>query len=768
MVSVLRKLAIWAFSFSAAVFAAYYVLPLSALLWLALGFALAALLLLLCRQKWLQGFLLASAGLAVGFLCYALHAQFTLVPAVDLSGKTLEIRGEVCAYPQVGPGYSRVLLRMDSGELPRGKLLLYADGAQLASLKPGDELSCSAKLKRTDERYGKRYDTNLARGVYLTGNAASALRVVPGGAGLRYLPLRVNRLLSDTVGKLFPQDVAAFEKSLMLGDKSDLYQDRELYLALNRAGFLHVVAVSGMHIAFLVGLIQLMFGKTRRSSLLCLALLWFFVLITGSSPSAVRAGVMQSFLLIAPMVRRENDPATSLSAALCILLLANPFAAGSVSLQLSFSAMAGILLLAEPLRDTISDLLPERGAALLRTPISIATSSLAVLAFSVPLMAWHFGTVSILSPLSNMLGLWVVSFCFCGGYLSCLLGFLAPAVGSGAAWIVSWFARYLFLLSRLVSQVPISTLYLRSVLPYLWIAFVYLLAVLSRFLPFRKGMRFLLTLSLSVFTLALLLFFTRQYYRSEEGVVSVIDVGQGQSVAVMAGDSTVLIDCGSIYSLDNAGEEAGAYLLSRGRTRVDALILTHLHSDHCNGVPMLMEMLPVKTLILPADLEDEDGMLPEILAGAEKHDTQIRFLESDAVLQTGSVRASLFMPLSEGAVNERCLTGVFSLGDYDVLITGDSSASTERAMLKRHPLRDLELLIVGHHGSRYASSEELLRSIGANTAVISVGYNPYGHPTAETLDRLQAAGYRVFRTDRDGTVEFYLGKENGQENQQKN
>ena len=97
--------------------------------------------------------------------------------------------------------------------------------------------------------------------------------------------------------EIFPSDTAPFMKSLMLGDKSDLYGDLALHTAMSRAGFLHIVAVSGMHIAFLVGLIQLLFGKTPRSSVLCLILIWLFVPVTGSSPSAVRAAIMQSFLL---------------------------------------------------------------------------------------------------------------------------------------------------------------------------------------------------------------------------------------------------------------------------------------------------------------------------------------------------------------------------------------------------------------------------------------------------------------------------------------
>ena len=257
--------------------------------------------------------------------------------------------------------------------------------------------------------------------------------------------------------------------------------------------------------------------------------------------------------------------------------------------------------------------------------------------------------------------------------------------------------------------------------------------------------------------LALLLWNTRQQYQGGEGVIAVIDVGQGQSVAVLSGEETLVIDCGGINTLENAGEETGSYLLSCGRDHVDALLLTHLHSDHCNGVPMLLEMIPVKTLILPSDVEDTDGQLQEILSAAERCGTAVSYLSEDEERGFGPIRARLFAPMSKGEANERCMTGVFSLGDFDMLVTGDSSKTTERALLAHHPLTDLELLIVGHHGSRYASAGELLGSIGADTAVISVGYNTFGHPTNETLERLAAYGYTIYRTDLNGTVEFFIG-----------
>lgn len=752
----MRVLAVISFSFSAAILAANYFLPASVLPWLggaALGFGF---LLLLRRRKWLMLFVLCCFGLSAGCFCYFFHAQRTLIRALPYDGRTEELNAQALDYPQQYESYGRVEVKLLNEELSPLHAILYADGDALEGVEPGDRLKCTAKLKRADLRYGERYDSYLARDIYLTANAKSELQTESGGFSLRFLPVRLNRLLVDRIDRLFPADASAFMKSLMLGDKSDLYADNGLYLSMNRAGLLHVVAVSGMHIAFLVGLLQFLFGRTWRSSLLCLCLVWFFILVTGSPHSAVRAGIMQSFLLLAPLVRRENDPVTSLAVALALILLGNPFAAASIGLQLSFAAMAGILCLAEPLSDAIQGALSEVWAERLRGVIGTAASSLGVMAFSVPLMAIHFHAVPLLSPLTNLLCLWAVSLCFCLGYGICLLGFLLPNVGKLLGWVLAWLVRYLRLAAGLVSSLPFSTLSMKGLLPFLWIALVYLLILVAVHSRLKLRWKLLLPTVLACCSLAVMLGVTKAEYRSGRGVISVIDVGQGQCIAVMSGDKTLVVDCGGTYSLENAGETASAYLRACGREQIDLLVLTHLHADHCNGVPMLLEAIPVKELLMASDIPDEDGLLDGILQTAREKGTQVRILDEDAAIKLGDVQARLFMPGQSGRANERCLCAIISLGDYDMLITADSNRSTEKDLLARYDPKDMELLIVGHHGSRYASTGALLESIGADTAVISVGYNPYGHPTQETLDRLEAYGYTVYRTDLNGTLEFRL------------
>ena len=754
----MRKLAMAALSFAAAVFAANYILPVS---WLPLCAALLAVTgtaLLFMRRKWLRGIIITLLGCAFGLSCFYIHYRRTTLPVRALEGTTTEISGVLTEYPQEYDEYCRAVIKLDTEGLPHLKAVLYDNSMGLAGAEPGQRISAEARLSAADTRYGESYDYYNSRDIYLFLNANSEVRIASNKTDLTYLPVRMSHQLSQLCDKIFLEDTAAFMKSLMLGDKSGLYEDEGLYLALSRAGLMHIVAVSGMHIAFLVSLLQLLLGHGRKSSVVCILLIWLFVLITGAGPSAVRAGVMQSLLLTAPVLRRENDPVTSLSAALALILLFNPYAAASISLQLSFAAMAGILMLSERISGLMLSALPEgKVQDLLRYPAGIAASSVSVMAFTVPLSAIHFGYVALLSPIANILVLWLVSVCFCGAYMACALAAVTLPLGAAAAWLVSWPVRAIFLCARGISAVPFAAVYLQGPLIGVWLFMTYALFILAALSRTKAGFKILFPVTLSAVALALNLGLTKLNYESGSGVITVLNVGQGQCISVLAGDKTMVIDCGGLWSPDNAGETAGAYLKSRGREGIDVLLLTHLHADHANGVTMLMEMADVKLLLMPENPSDDDGLLEGILRRAERHGTEVRYITEDEHLTVGKITAMLYAPAEKGGMNERCVMAKVTVGDYDMLVTADAPKSAERELVETQDIRDVELLIAGHHGSRYASSGELLGSIGADTAIISVGYNTFGHPTYETLERLAAYGYNIYRTDINGTIEIRIG-----------
>ena len=752
----MRVLATFAFSFSAAIFAAVYCLPFGWTPYLSLVLLVIGLLLFFTKQRWTHLFVLMLLGAAVGLGWFYVHDLRTLVPARMLEGSQRRFEATVLEYPSVYERYCRVTVRIENEDLPHLNALLYDGFLSTANMEPGDRIEFEARLSAATKRYNEETDDYTAKDIYLKLNAVSITEVIIPASRFDRLALRIQHALIRHIEQIFPCESTAFMKALLLGEKSDLYDREEDYLHLSRAGNMHALAVSGLHISFLVGMIQLILGKQRLSSLVSIALVWAFVLITGASPSALRAAVMQTLLLLAPLLRRENDPPTALAFALGVILMRNPRAAASVSLQLSFAAMAGILCFGSSLHQWFLSLVPKGKLRKLFSAIAAAAaSSLAVLPFTVPLMAIHFGYVSLISPISGVLCFFAISMCFCIGYLACLFSVLFAPLGMLLARAAALFAGYVLWVSGILSSIPHAVDYLESGWLVPWLVGTYLLFIAAHFLPLRKSEKLLIPLVLAVLSMLLLSNIVRNHFE-KDGYFSAIDVGQGQCLCVFDGPSTVLIDCGNHMTLSNAGDLAGRFLISRGRSSVDTLILTHMDTDHINGVSMLMEMLPVKRIVLPAGMEDESGLVDDILTKARNKNAQVDWLEDDSVLQLEKASLCIYAPLSLGSGNDSGLFVQVDYGGYGVLVTGDASQKTERQFLM-HALPDnMNLLVVGHHGSSYASSDELLRLIGADTAIISVGYNTYGHPAEETLERLALNHYNVFRTDLDGSITIHI------------
>lgn len=756
----MRKLMLCAAGYTAALVLAAYLLPESLLLPAAgCMLALAALSLLLRREKIRRALLLTLLSAAVGFGWFFGYAQLAFAPAEALAGQERRVTARVIEYPTLAEDYSGVVVRVTDPALPRVKLLVYDYDAGLGSLRPGDTVELPLKLRSAGVRYGLETDYYRAKNIALRG-VLSGECVVTGRVGWAwvYFPQTLGRAVGAQVLESFPDDVAPLMKALLTGDRTEYYADDALNAAMSTAGFTHIVAVSGMHVAFLAAMLRLLTGRRRITAFLGIPAILVFMAMAGFTPSVVRAGVMQIILLLAPLLRRENDAITSLSAALLLLLAANPASIGSVSLQLSFAAMLGLVLLTPKIyalltRDAKGALrLPGgwRGRAL-GTLCSTLAASLGATVFSTPLAALHFGYMPLYAALTNLLCLWAMSAAFMAGYVVCLLGLLWAPLGLAAGWVVGWLPRYTIAVVKLIAAMPMAAVFTRSGPGGWWLLGVYVVfgvaVIRSRGGRFRPVIPICIALS----SLFILCFFTHRAPEPGMLEIAAIDVGQGQSIAARTETGAVLIDCGGIGER-NAGDAAAEFLLQNGVERLDALLITHFHADHVNGVERLLSRVDVGLVVYAADCE-RTAYMDEILDLCADGGPETLAIERDALLAVGGLELTLFAPAPVGDVNERCMIIYGDWGDYEFLVTGDAPASVERALIADHELGDMELLVVGHHGSRYSTDESLLDDITPETALISVGEgNSYGHPTQEVLDRLSERGIAVRRTDESGTI----------------
>ena len=636
----------------------------------------------------------------------------------------------------------------------RARAVLYGE-AELLAARPGDTVTGTAQWQSAAHFDSDDVTHFNARGVYALLYGREDVRLSAGDRdALRWLPQRAGKAFREKVAAIWDDPrVSGFLTAELTGDKSAM--DDGDYLAMQETGLAHLFAVSGLHCAFLVTLMALLIS--RRQRLLCavtIPLLLFYMVMVGMSPSVVRACIMQIFLLIAPLFRRGSDPLTSLAAALLVILLCNPFAAASVSLQLSFSATLGMVLLSPRLYKLLTGWYKGKCRPLRTALCFVAanlSATLSAVVFTAPLTAWYFRIFVLVAPLSSLLAVPAAGWSFMAAFVTVLMGFVWLPLASLLGWISWALVRYILWIANGMMSWRYHAVYFTN--PYLiyWLLFLYAAFIGCAATPDGKR-KCLLASALSVLTLTAAIWVNRQDYQYGVLTALTLDVGQGESVILTSGGETALVDCGSSNSYKDPGGLAADTLHSMGVRELSAVVVTHYHADHTNGLYEVLRRIPVQTVYLP-DIEDEYGVRERLVSLAEEKGAQVTYVTKETADTLGDTVLTIYPPVQSGGdLNELGLTALASAGDFDLLITGDMSGSTEKKLVETYALPDIEVLVVSHHGSRYSSNIRFLKSVTPEAAVISVGDNNYGHPSEETLQRLLAVGADIWRTDQQGTI----------------
>lgn len=750
----MRVLATIGFSFSAGVFLAallpwngWQLYAAGGILLLALAWLFAAR-----KQKYFRRGLLILLPLAVSLAYFAGYDHLVRQPIEDRCGAASDFAATVCDWPQATERGARVTVELEGYH--RARAVLYGE-AELLAARPGDTVTGTAQWQSAAHFDSDDVTHFNARGVYALLYGREDVRLSAGdGDALRWLPQRAGKAFREKVAAIWDDPrVSGFLTAELTGDKSAMGDGD--YLAMQETGLAHLFAVSGLHCAFLVTLLALLIS--RRQRLLCavtIPLLLFYMVMVGMSPSVVRACIMQIFLLIAPLFRRGSDPLTSLAAALLVILLCNPFAAASVSLQLSFSATLGMVLLSPRLYKLLAGWYKGKCRPLRAALCFVAanlSATLSAVVFTAPLTAWYFRIFVLVAPLSSLLAVPAAGWSFMAAFVTVLLGFVWLPLASLLGWISWVLVRYILWIANGMMSWRYHAVYFTN--PYLiyWLLFLYAAFIGCAATPDGKR-KYLLASALSVLTLTAAIWVNRQDYRYGVLTALTLDVGQGESVILTSGGETALVDCGSSNSYKDPGGLAADTLHSMGVRELSAVVVTHYHADHTNGLYEVLRRIPVQTIYLP-DIEDEYGVRERLVSLAEEKGAQVTYVTKETADTLGDTVLTIYPPVQSGGdLNELGLTALASAGDFDLLITGDMSGSTEKKLVETYALPNIEVLVVSHHGSRYSSNIRFLKAVTPEAAVISVGDNNYGHPSEETLQRLLAVGADIWRTDQQGTI----------------
>jgi competence protein ComEC len=560
------------------------------------------------------------------------------------------------------------------------------------------------------------------------------------------------------IEKHFPAETVGMTQALVFGESARIPEEK--MNAYRELGIVHLLAISGLHVGLIFGMIYFIFlrlGITRESALwISVVFLLFYMILTGGAPPVVRASSMLIILLLFRKSRFRVSTLDSLSIVFIGLLFLNPFLVFDIGFQLSFTVSYCLVLSSTMIAASTGSYLIQ----LLKVTVVAQLSSL-------PIILFHFYEFSLSGFLTNLLFVPLFSLLVLPMALFTFL--MNLLVSDGFNLLTSFYAlivRSVDALSTLIVVFPFNTVVLGK--PHSLTIICYALLILNVFLQLEKGK----WKGPSLLLCGVMLMQLVWNHFSPYGEVVFIDVGQGDAILVDLpfNQGTYLIDTGGAADFSEeawekktktftVGEDVIVPLLkSKGITKLDKLILTHGDLDHVGGAEDLMEMVKVEEILITPNSGEKKEM-KEIIRAATEKGIAVRQVRSPFKWETGRYSFHILSPqddVYEG--NDDSLVVYSEMGGLKWLFTGDMEEEGEEAFVQSYELK-ADVLKVGHHGSNTSTSEAFLEEVRPSIGVISAGRNNrFGHPHPDVIKRLQRNEVLIHNTAEHGALTYrFLG-----------
>ena len=541
--------------------------------------------------------------------------------------------------------------------------------------------------------------------------------------------------LRDKIRSTVPDEAGAVLCGMALGGYDGLSEaTREAFSA---TGLAHILSVSGTHMALVAGFLILIIGR-RGGTQICtvLALLFLYALLCGGSAPVWRSFLMSAVALAGSGTYKKAQSGNIFCAVAIALLLYNPLWLLDVGFQLSFAATGGLIFIYPQLKERLAFI----KWALVREGFAI---TLAAQLASLPLLLWHFNQLSLVTFAANILLVPAMEVLV----IIALGGLCLPFVGTAVIYAAGFAMQPLLNAVHFLAAVPAAVLNVPH-LPAACFALYYLaLAVYFKRSWFTAKER---KWALLFCTLGITVLLAAKSLAPVPFTVHFIDVGQGDAALVQtSAGQNIIVDCGGLQGdFDTGSRIIVPYLRYLGVQEIDLLALSHGHHDHAGGAAGVARLVKVNKLLLPQEKPSED--VAKLLRYIKPQD--VIAAKPGSVFNLGPCRIEIVTGgKSEGGGNESSVIMRVSEAGGSILFTGDADESIELAAAGK--IKQADVLKVAHHGSNYSSTEVFLKQARPKLAVISAGAgNSYGHPGREAVQRLQAVGAKVLRTDKLGAV----------------
>ena len=712
----------------------------------------------------------------------------------------VEIQGMVADEPDIRDRYC--LLTFSANDVTANGEKEEVSGTALIRVprypayRYGDVLKIMGRLETPPQFEDFDYKSYLARqGIYSV-IYYPEVEVLDHSQGFKPLQwiYSLRERLSASLARALPEPQGSLAQAILLGLRGNIPDS--LYGAFSRTGTAHLLAISGLHISIIIAMFLsfgiLVFGRQRSIYIwLTLVLTWLYALLAGMHPPIIRAAIMGSLFLIAEYLGRQRSAIIALAFAAAVMVGIQPHVLWSVSFQLSFLAMAGLVLLYPYFqvwgRKGVASLFRarERIAAAGGMITDGFAATLAAIVAVGPLIAYNFGVVSLVALPATFFSLPALPFIIVTAALVAFTGLFALLAAQIFGWLAWLFLSYIVFIVRGFDALPYSSIEVATVSTWhVWGYYVILAGVIAS-LKHRKQLADFSSrlisgikkvaegipkprlgfstkwLILPFLVVVILVWSVALTTPDDKLHVSFLDVGQGDAILIQTPNGQdILIDGGPDPQKINL--ELGESLPFWDRT-IDLVVCTQPQADHVTGLVEVLLRYKVKQVLEPG-VSYNSSIYQEWLRLVEDKGIEYNIARAGQEVDLGNgIKMEVLNPpatLYEGTSHDVDNNGVvlkLSWGKVSFLFTADIREEAEFELIGQRANLKSTVLKVAHHGSGTSTSPQFLAAVAPEVAVISVGAdNTFGHPSPDVVERLidRLGEDNVYRTDEDGTIEF--------------
>lgn len=631
------------------------------------------------------------------------------------------------------------------------KILINIKMSQdIPSIKYGDSLYIEGEFKQPEEARnykGYNYKQYLKTKKIIGTVELEKAKILKSSNGSfihniqKYIKDTINGTLTDEEGNLL--------LAILLGDKDKLSEDiQERFKTSNLS---HMLAVSGAHVSYIIlGLTYVLqnsiIGK-KNEKIVCIIFLLFFMAITNFTPSVTRACIMAVLTLFSGIIYRKSDVYTNISVAALITLIFNPYNLLDLGFQLSYGGTIGIIIFIKRIQEKKSN------SKVINYIKQMALVSIYANIIIIPIMMYHFNTVSFTFIISNIMASPILGIIVITGFLFIIASITVKPLTRLIAIFIKPILSILIKISQICSKLPFSNILV--VTPYMFNVISYY-AIILYCIKSKKNNKCKIIICLLI-VLILINFII--YIFPQKLRIFFIDVGQGDSTLIITPDKkTVLIDGGGSDSFDVGEKVLLPYLLDRRILKIDYVLISHFDTDHCGGILTIMEKVKVKNIIISEQAEHSENYERFKKLMIHKKIRLIEVKKWDKIKIGRYSEFKILFPtsrlLSENPLNNNSIVAQFNYNNFKMLFTGDIEKLAEQQILKAEKAEiRADILKVAHHGSKTSSIPEFIKAVKPKIALIGVGKNnTFGHPNQQTIKNLENIKCRIYRTDLQGEI----------------